>query len=179
MFLLKKLLLKKALRRRISLFKIMSRNTPLISKNLSETSLIAKEFVENLLKTRGKTGGKPVQSATIIALQGDLGAGKTTFVKAVAQALGIKKMVTSPTFVLEKVYKIKEDCGFTHLIHIDAYRLENGTELLSLGWKEVVSDPCNIVFIEWPERVAEILPEGVRTIWFQFMNESTREITVN
>lgn len=143
------------------------------SKNLDDTSRFAKEFVENLLKS----GDNCEKLATIVALQGDLGAGKTTFVKAAAEALGVQKTVTSPTFVLEKVYKIKGFGSFTHLIHIDAYRLENGDELLSLGWKEMISDPHNIIFIEWPERVAEVLPDIVRTMRFKFIDEMTRKIT--
>lgn len=148
-----------------------------ISKSLDDTAQFAKEFVENLLKTGGKTGGKPVQSATVVALYGDLGAGKTTFVKAVAEIFGIQKTVTSPTFVLEKVYKIKGFGGFTHLIHIDAYRLENGAELLTLGWEALLEDPHNLIFLEWPERVAETLPEESRRIQFRFIDETTRKIT--
>lgn len=170
----------------------MAQTKVFTSKNLNDTSQFAKRFVENLLKTHGKTGGKIVKKAVVVALQGDLGAGKTTFVKAVAQALGIKKMVTSPTFVLEKVYKIplsrrnladavsarfRLDSGFTRLIHIDAYRLENDAELLTLDWKPLIENPHNIIFLEWPERVAEVLPEGMRTIQFKFVDETTRKIT--
>jgi tRNA threonylcarbamoyladenosine biosynthesis protein TsaE len=153
-----------------------SKNT-FTSKSPDDTTRFAKGFVENLLKTTGKTGGKPVQNATVVALQGDLGAGKTTFVKAVAEAFGIQKTVTSPTFVLEKVYKINGFGGFTQLIHIDAYRLENGAELLTLGWRALIEDPQNIIFIEWPERVAEVLMGGVQTIQFIFIDEMTRKIT--
>lgn len=145
----------------------------IISKSADETARIAQKYVENLLK-RGDNCGK---LATIVALEGDLGSGKTTFVKAVAEALGIQKTVTSPTFVLEKVYKIKQNGGFTHLIHIDAYRLENGEELLALGWKEIVRDPRNLIFIEWPERVAEVLPDGAQTIRFEPVDETIRKIT--
>ncbi len=165
----------------------MAQKRTLVSKSLDNTAQIAKEFVENLWKSDENCG----KLATIVALEGDLGAGKTTFVKAVAQALGIQKTVTSPTFVLEKVYKFparlnltgnlarfRLDSGFTHLIHIDAYRLENGAELLSLGWREMASDPHNIIFIEWPERVAEVLPEKTRMIRFKFIDETTRVLTI-
>lgn len=171
----------------------MARKNTYISKSPEDTNRLAKEFVENLLKTRGKTGGKPVKKATIVTLQGDLGAGKTTFVKAVAQTLGIKKTLTSPTFVLEKVYKIPSsrrnltditsarfrlDNGFTHLIHIDAYRLENGAELLTLGWKGLIEDPRNLIFVEWPERVVGAIPKGVKKTTFTFIDERTRKITL-
>jgi tRNA threonylcarbamoyladenosine biosynthesis protein TsaE len=144
-----------------------------ISRNIKETTLFAKEYVEKLLKS-GDNCGK----ALVIALQGDLGAGKTTFSKAVAQILGVKKTVTSPTFVLQKSYKIKNIEGFTRLIHIDAYRLESGQELLTLGWKNVLCDPKNIVIIEWPERVAEVLPKETKKICFEFINETTRVLTI-
>jgi tRNA threonylcarbamoyladenosine biosynthesis protein TsaE len=152
----------------------MTHKTTHTSKNIEETNRIAKNFVENLLKTVDNCG----KLATVIALEGDLGSGKTTFVKAVAETFGIQKTVTSPTFVIEKTYKMPKNERFTHLIHIDAYRLENGTELLTLGWKEITEDPHNIIFIEWPERVAEVLPEGVRTIQFRFVDETTRVLTI-
>lgn len=152
----------------------MPQKNTLTSKSADETARIAQKYVENLLK-RGDNCGK---LATIVALEGDLGSGKTTFVKAVAQALGIQKTVTSPTFVLEKVYKLPKTNPFTHLIHIDAYRLENGAELLTLGWKSLIRDPHNIIFLEWPERVADVLPDGVRTIRFKFVDETTRVLTI-
>lgn len=152
----------------------MTQKNTIISKNPDETARFAKEYVENLLK-RGENWGK---LATVVALEGDLGAGKTTFVKAAAEALGIQKTVTSPTFVLEKIYKIEKNSYFSHLIHIDAYRLENGAELLTLGWGALIEDPHNLIFIEWPERVAEVLPEGVRTIRFKFIDETTRILTI-
>jgi tRNA threonylcarbamoyladenosine biosynthesis protein TsaE len=151
----------------------MSQKITITSKSTDETARFAKKYVENLLKSSDNCG----KLATVIALEGDLGSGKTTFVKSAAEALGIQKTVTSPTFVLEKVYKINGFGGFTHLIHIDAYRLENGAELLTLGWKEMISDPRNIIFIEWPERVAEVLPEDIKRIRFTFIDETTRKIT--
>lgn len=151
----------------------MAHKNTFISKSLNDTSRFAQEFVENLLK-RGDNCGK---LATIIALEGDLGSGKTTFVKAAAEALGVQKTVTSPTFVLEKVYKIKGFGGFTHLVHIDAYRLLNGAELLTLGWDELIKDPSNIIFLEWSERAADVLPKEVQTVRFKFVNETTRKIT--
>jgi len=147
------------------------------SNSLEDTKAIAERFVENLLKTRGKDEDK----ACIILLRGDLGAGKTTFVKAVAEIFGIEETVTSPTFVIEKVYKIGrkiEDAGsFTHIIHIDAYRLQNGSELKTLGWDEMAKSSSNLIFLEWPERVADILPEDAIYIDFEHKNETGRVLT--
>jgi tRNA threonylcarbamoyladenosine biosynthesis protein TsaE len=138
------------------------------SHSLEETENKAREFITALA---------PLQNgATIVGLEGDLGSGKTTFTQAVARALGVTETVTSPTFVIEKIYKL-EHKNFTHLIHIDAYRLEKGEELLKLGWHEIATDPKNLILIEWPERVREILPADMKKISFTFIDEKTREIT--
>lgn len=136
-------------------------------KKIEEMEEFASEFVKNI-EPEGN-------SAVIIGLYGDLGSGKTTFVKCVAEVLGVTKIVTSPTFVIEKIYKL-DDKRFDHLVHIDAYRLENGNELKNLGFEEIIKDSRNIVFIEWPERVREILPENKKDLSFTFIDENTRII---
>ena len=140
----------------------------IISKSLGETEKIAREFLaENISKNEN--------SATVVGLYGDLGSGKTAFTQAVAKCLGVKEAVTSPTFVIEKIYKLDHQ-DFDHLIHIDAYRLKGGDELLHLGWEEIAKNPKNIIFIEWPERIAEILPNDIKKIQLTFVDENTREI---
>lgn len=139
-----------------------------ISKNMEETRVIAKEFLSTL-----EQGSK----AVIVALQGDLGAAKTTFTQAVGSELGIVENMQSPTFVIEKIYEIDWK-GFKHLIHIDAYRLESSEELLRLGWGEIVQEPENLIFIEWPENVASIIPVDAKKISFEFIDEETREIEI-
>lgn len=139
-----------------------------VSKSLKNTDALAREFLDSISK-------KSKKRATIVGLSGDLGSGKTTFVQCVAQALGVKERITSPTFVIMKRFKIK-DLRFKHLVHIDAYRLKSGEELLKLGWRELASDPANLIFIEWPERMEEILPSGHLKIYFEFVDESTRKI---
>ena len=117
-----------------------------------------------------------------MGLFGDLGAGKTTFTKAVASVLGIEETVASPTFVIEKIYatplKFRGTSKFKHLIHIDAYRLESGQELLKLGWQEICENPQNLILIEWPEKVQEILPSDMIKLYFEFIDEKTRQITI-
>lgn len=138
------------------------------SKTLEETADFALSFVQNLKPSK--------EGATVFNLSGDLGSGKTTFTKEVAYLLGIKKEeVTSPTFVIEKIYAIQHR-DFTHLIHIDAYRLEKPEELLHLGWEEIIKDRKNLIFIEWGEKVKSILPQETKTIRFEFIDESTRTI---
>jgi tRNA threonylcarbamoyladenosine biosynthesis protein TsaE len=101
--------------------------------------------------------------ATIIALSGELGAGKTTFAQGIARALGVEEQITSPTFVLEKIYELQEQ-KWRHLIHIDAYRIDDAHELEVLGWNDIVADPSNLIIVEWPENVATLIPSDARRI---------------
>jgi tRNA threonylcarbamoyladenosine biosynthesis protein TsaE len=96
--------------------------------------------------------------ATIIALSGELGAGKTTFVQALARELGVSEAVQSPTYVLMRSYPIAYR-QFTTLIHIDAYRLERPEEFAALKPGTFLSDPTNLVCIEWPEKAGDVLPK--------------------
>lgn len=138
-------------------------------KNSNEMGAFAGSFIKNLNQDK--------KQALIIGLFGDLGSGKTTFVQNVAQFFGIKNHVTSPTFVIQKKYSIdSEEFDFKNLIHIDAYRLESGEELLSLDWEEIKNNPKNIIFIEWPEKVSEVLPKDTKMIKFRFIDENVREI---
>ncbi len=113
--------------------------------------------------------------ATIVALSGDLGVGKTSYVQGVARALGVRDKVTSPTFVLEKIYNL-ENQKFSRLVHIDAYRLNGIEELHAIGWDDIVTDPNNLILIEWPEKVANAIPKSAIRISLEGSGES-REIT--
>lgn len=138
------------------------------SKSLSDTAVLAGVFLKNITPHR--------DGATIFGLSGDLGSGKTAFTKEVAHLLGIKKEeVTSPTFVIEKIYSISHK-DFSHLIHIDAYRLDSPDELLQLGWEDIRKDPKNLILIEWPEKVKTLLPSQTQYLSFAFVDENTRDI---
>ncbi len=137
-----------------------------VSKSLEDTTRIASDFLSTISQS---------DKATVLALQGDLGAGKTAFSQAVGKIVGVSENMHSPTFVIMKVYEI-DFKGFKNLIHLDAYRLEKDSELLHLGWKEIISEPENLVLIEWPENVPGTIPNWARKINFQFIDESTREI---
>lgn len=104
-------------------------------------------------------------NATLVALSGDLGAGKTTFVQTVARALGVSTTVQSPTYVLMKSYPINFK-KFKKLVHIDAYRLQTPEEFTTLKPEEFLLDPANLVFIEWPEKVGTLLPIPDKHITF-------------
>ncbi len=120
------------------------------------------------------------EAATLIALSGELGAGKTTFVQAIARALGVADIVTSPTFVLEKIYTLPQSeflsPRFERLIHIDAYRLEEGAELAPLGFDELMKDSSNLVLLEWPERVTGVLPPPTAHITFAIHSDGSRTL---
>ena len=113
--------------------------------------------------------------AMVVALRGELGAGKTTFTQKVGEILGVAENMHSPTFVIMKIYNI-DFRGFKNFIHIDAYRIEKDSELLHLGWEEIISEPENLVFIEWPENVPGLIPENAKRIFFKHVDENTREI---
>lgn len=140
-----------------------------ISKNLQETTDIAKEI---LVKIKEKGGDNSI----VVGLSGDLGSGKTTFSQSIAKNLGILESVISPTFIIEKVYHTK-DTAFPQFVHIDAYRLDESKELEVLGFKELLSGKGKLIFIEWPERVKDVLPEDALYINFKFIDENTRSIS--
>lgn len=122
-----------------------------ISKSEKETSAIAQKFARTL------KGGE------VIGLIGELGAGKTTFTKAIAKTLGVSKRLTSPTFVLMKIYEAKND-SIKNLVHIDAYRLKTTGDLLAIGAEEYLERPDTITIIEWADRIKNILPKKTKLI---------------
>jgi tRNA threonylcarbamoyladenosine biosynthesis protein TsaE len=152
-----------------------------ISKSLEETAKIADEMAEKIgshsaLASRDK--------ATVVGLYGDLGAGKTTFMKYFAKHFGVEEEVQSPTFIIMRIFEIPkskmegENLKFNKLIHIDAYRLESGEELLKLGWNELISHPNNLICVEWPEKVSEILPEHFMLRFEHSESENERKISL-
>lgn len=142
-----------------------------ITHNLEETYELAKNFVDGSLPC----SCKPRDSATVVGLFGELGAGKTSFTQGIGKAFKIRDHITSPTFVLEKIYKLSKKFPYDHLIHIDAYRLNGAEEMKTLGWDEIEENPKNIVFIEWPERVVGILPIDIIKIYFEHVGDKENE----
>ena len=147
-----------------------------ISKSLEDTKEITSNLVvslDSLIKYKEK--------ATVIGLYGDLGSGKTTFMKYFAAALGIKETIQSPTFIIMKKYEIPVNnyklhfTDFNNLIHIDAYRIEKSEELLKLGWEEIIKDPQNLICIEWPEHVNQIIPPHIMIRFDHLEDEKAHE----
>ncbi len=139
-----------------------------VTHSLEEFTAVAEAFVKSLAKNPA--------GATLITLSGDLGAGKTALVKVVARTLGVEGDITSPTFVLMKSYELPAG-PWKRLIHIDAYRLEGGTELAPLHFDEVVQQADNLVMLEWPEKVHDTLPRASVHISIETLAEGARKIT--
>ena len=123
-----------------------------------------------------KTLAQKQVGATLVTLSGELGAGKTAFVKAAARTLGVKDDITSPTFVILKAYDL-ENRNFKRLIHIDAYRLEDGKELTPLRFDELTGQADNLIMLEWPEKVSGALPAPDVRIGIEALPDGSRKIT--
>ena len=135
---------------------------------LSQLPDYAKLFIDTLPAWKG-------ERAHVVGLVGELGAGKTTFVQKVAELLGIRERVTSPTFVIAKPYDTEHPL-FRRLVHIDAYRL-GPDEPDTFGFAAYIADPENLVIVEWPERIPGGMPEGARRLSFDVAGEEARQIT--
>lgn len=112
----------------------------------------------------------------VVALIGDLGAGKTTFTQGFAKALGIKEKIISPTFILIRQHPIPKLKKV--LYHIDLYRLEDHIDIKSLGIEEIINNHENLVLIEWAEKIKERLPKDTVFISIKTTGENSREIYV-
>lgn len=133
---------------------------------------MAEKIAADILKS-----GPHKDHARVVALVGDLGAGKTVFVQGFAKALGIKRHLPSPTFLIFRNYDLQAT-GFSRLYHVDVYRLTDSGELDVLDFDKILAEPRNIVLIEWADKIKEILPKD--TIWLNFTHggkETERIIT--
>lgn len=118
---------------------------------------------------------KDRDKAVVLALSGDLGAGKTTLVQTIARDLGVIEVVTSPTFVIMKQYETS-DKYFSKLIHIDAYRIEDVTEMKPLGFENLLKQANTLICIEWAERIKPLLPKDTLTLELANDNNGTHTI---
>lgn len=137
-------------------------------------------FVTHSVEETQKIGellGKELRHGTVIALKGDLGSGKTTFVQGFANGLGIQDRVISPTFVIMRKYAIEKRKELEHFYHIDFYRIHSSRDIVNLDFETVIHNPKNVVAIEWAERLPELLPKKKLYIAFEYVDESQRKIT--
>ena len=135
------------------------------SNSISDTYQLAKRFTQN------------ISNGNIIALIGDLGTGKTTFTQGVAEALGIKENVGSPTFKLVSEYKGED----SWLYHIDAYRLNGSNDFLNIGGEEYLNTEKGITIIEWADIISDLLDDSVIHIHFSRLknNSDSRQINIS
>ena len=128
---------------------------------------------------------KARKNATVFALEGDLGSGKTTFVQGFLRGLGIRRRSASPTFIIFRKFaihsrkKIRDPIreeNFKNVYHVDAYRIKKPRELLALGIKEILSDPQNIVLVEWAEKIKKILPKNTNWVRFRHRKKENERI---
>ncbi|MBI2003538.1 MAG: tRNA (adenosine(37)-N6)-threonylcarbamoyltransferase complex ATPase subunit type 1 TsaE [Parcubacteria group bacterium] len=149
----------------------------MITESDKETQRFAGDLVKKLIQ-------KKLNKALVVALEGELGSGKTTFTKGFSKALGIREKILSPTFVLIHKHKLANgkkqiaNSQFKNLYHIDAYRLKSEKDLLKLGVKEIFENPENIVLIEWADRVRKIIPRNAAWIYFDHLENHKRKITI-
>lgn len=118
---------------------------------------------------------KKLKGGETIGLIGDLGAGKTAFVKGLAKGLGIKKVITSPTFVVMKVYPVKHST-IKHLVHVDAYRVKKAESLTAIGLEDYIKSNNSVVVIEWADLVKGVLPKRRQILYFKHKANIEREI---
>ena len=114
-----------------------------------------------------------IDDGTVIAMYGDLGAGKTAFVRGMARGLGLNVRVTSPTFTI-----VNEYAGNRNLFHFDMYRLSSADELFDIGWEDYLARP-GIVALEWSENVEEAFDGSEITVRIEKLSDEEREITIS
>ena len=131
---------------------------------------ITKSFLET--EELGKDFAKQIKLGDVILLYGDLGSGKTTFVKGILRGLEFSGGVTSPTFSLINEYEAN-----IQVIHIDCYREENLQRWISLGIEDYFNG-SNIVIVEWPEVLSDIIPEKAIKINIRHVEENIREFVL-
>lgn len=146
-----------------------------LTSSPSQTKKLGEDLAKKILKST------PQKRALVIGLEGDLGGGKTTFLQGFAKGLRIKEKILSPTFVILKKFKIKntnQKFKFKNFYHIDCYRIEKPKEILDLGFKKIISDPQNIIVIEWADKIQEILPKDIMILKFYFISRNKRRIVI-
>lgn len=112
----------------------------------------------------------------LITLKGDLGAGKTTFVQELGKYLKITEPISSPTFTIMKVYELDSDSGFERLVHMDAYRIEDESELIPLRLFEIMDDEKNLLCVEWPELIPTAMANSRINIEIKINEDESREV---
>ena len=132
-------------------------------KSLNDLDVVAKMFI------------KSMSNRTVFAFYGEMGSGKTTFIKAICKAMGVTETITSPTFSLVNEYK--SDKGMS-IFHFDFYRIKNIEEAFDFGYEDYFYS-SNVCFIEWPELIESLLPEDVVNVKIKVDDNEHRLITID
>jgi tRNA threonylcarbamoyladenosine biosynthesis protein TsaE len=145
-----------------------------VTHNSSQTKKLGSDFTRKIVRKRTK-------KALVLGLKGDLGGGKTTFLQGFAKGLEIKQKILSPTFLILKRFKLSNQrrWQFKNFYHFDCYRIQKPKEILNLGFREIISDPKNIVAIEWADKIQKIMLRNTIWIKFEFIDENKRKIKIN
>ena len=134
----------------------------ILLKNLSGIELAAQTFVNEMSDKK------------VFAFYGEMGVGKTTFIKAVCKVLGVKETISSPTFAIVNEYKNGDD---KPIYHFDFYRINNLEEVYDFGYEDYFYSE-NLCFIEWPELVEDLLPDNVVKVYITLEDNEERLISV-
>ena len=131
--------------------------------SIEEYPAAAKEFIASMGNNR------------IFAFYGSMGAGKTTFIKSVCEAMGVEDAINSPTFAIVNEY---EDCNANTIYHFDFYRIKSLEEVYNMGYEEYIYSDA-YCFMEWPELIEELLPEETVKVTIEEDENGKRTITMN
>jgi tRNA threonylcarbamoyladenosine biosynthesis protein TsaE len=142
-----------------------------ITKSPNQTKELGEMLAKEILKAKKR------KRSWLLGLRGGLGGGKTTFLQGFAKELGIRKKILSPTFLIMRKFQVPGSY-FRSFYHIDCYRIQKPKEILNLDFKKIISDPRNIVAVEWSDRIKRILPKDTLTIKFNFLDKTKREISL-
>lgn len=141
------------------------------------THFMKQTIITNSYEETQKLGADFAQkfnSIPVLALYGDLGSGKTTFIQGLAKGLGIEKKIISPTFIIMRTY----EANLRTFYHVDLYRIKDEKDIRDLGLIELMQDPQNLFAIEWPEKVEKILPKKRINLYFTYLEDNKRQIII-
>ena len=138
-------------------------------QDLSQIHLAAREFIDC------------IGASTVFAFYGKMGAGKTTFIKAVCEELGVEEVITSPTFAIVNEYEATRSPFTPHhtpftIYHFDFYRIKRLEEVYDMGYEDYFYSG-SLCFIEWPELIEELLPENAVRVSIEEQPDGTRRVT--
>ena len=144
----------------------------IIIENIDQIRTAARKFID-----------KALPEHSVIAFYGGMGAGKTTFIKALCEELGVEDTVTSPTFALVNEYSVEErepksENWFSKVFHFDFYRIKRLEEVYDMGYEDYFYQKNALCLIEWPELVEELLPDDALRVEISEENDGSRQIKV-